>query len=315
VGDGGRQHFAVIRNPTAGGARGVRFAAAVDALRQAGCRVDIHESTSADDVRRLAAELSQGPHDALVAAGGDGTINDAVNGLSADGAMPFGIIPLGTANVLAWEIGLGKASPAQLAGALRSGPACPIHLGQLLPESPVALQDPGPAAAGQAGPRLFFLMAGAGFDASVVKGVNLALKRRIGKLAYIWEAACQLFTNDFPLFELEIDGRPYNATSIVVAKAAHYGGNYVIAEEADLQAACFQVCLFHRRGVLSAVRYALALDRGTLSRLSDFEAIEAREISIAAPVGAPLQVDGDPAGAAPVRIALADRRLNLIYPG
>jgi len=306
--EGGRQHIAVIRNPTAGGARGQRFAATVAALRQAGCRVDIHESTSAADVRRLAAALSEGPHEALVAAGGDGTINDAVNGMVPGSAMPFGIVPLGTANVLAWEIGLGKAPPARLVEALRFGQALPVHLGQLFTPS---MQSP--EASGGEG-RLFFLMAGAGFDASVVKHVNLALKRRVGKLAYIWEAGRQLFRNAFPRIELVIDGKPYEAASVVVAKAAHYGGNYIVAERADLQAASFQVCLFRRRGKLSVLRYATALDRGTLARLPAFQVIEGREIAIDAAAEAPLQVDGDPAGRAPARIRLAPMQLNLIYP-
>ncbi|HMB76562.1 MAG TPA: diacylglycerol kinase family protein [Kiloniellaceae bacterium] len=302
--ENGREHLAVIRNPTAGGARGARFAATIVALRQAGCRVDIHESTSAEDVRRLAAALSEGPQEALLVGGGDGTINDAVNGMVPGSSMPLGIIPMGTANVLAWEIGLAKMRPPQLAEVLRCGVPHAIHLGRLVTENGPGANDG----------RLFSLMAGAGFDAAVVKGVNLGLKRRVGKLAYIWEAIRQIFINDFPTFDLEIDGKAYEAASIVVAKAAHYGGDYVITDRADLRVPSFQVCLFRRRGGLSVLRYALALERGTLTHLPDFEVIEGHEIVIRPAAGAPLQLDGDPAGVVPARIVLAAERLNLIYP-
>lgn len=311
-----RQYLAVIRNPTAGGARGARFAAVVAALEKAGCRVDQFESTSAADVRRLAARLSHGEHQALVVAGGDGTINDAVNGMVPGTPMPFGIVPLGTANVLAWEIGLAKARPAELAEALRCGKPRPIHMGRLFTGPELKRDESGADknGAGKSGGRLFFLMTGAGFDASVVKGVNLTLKRRVGKLAYIWEAVRQLFIHDFPSFALEIDGKRYDAASVVVANAAHYGGSYLMAKQASLHVPAFQVCLFRRRGGLSVARYAVALDRGSLDRLPDFEVIEGNEVSIVTPVGAPLQLDGDPAGETPARIAPAAEQLNLIYP-
>ena len=306
--EGGRRHLAVIRNPTAGGARGAKFDAVVASLRDAGCRVDLHDSRSAADVTRLAAVLSHGEHEALAVAGGDGTINDAVNGLLPKTGMPFGIIPLGTANVLAWEIGLAEASPLALAEALRFGQVRQVHLGRVFASGAPSAKE------AMTEGRLFFLMAGAGFDAAVVDGVDLALKRRVGKLAYIWEAVRQLFLNSFPCFDLEIDGRQEEAAGVVVAKARHYGGGYLCAAEADLADPSFQVCLFRRRGGISTLRYAVALARGTLPRLADFETHRGREIAITAPEGAPLQVDGDPAGRLPVRIRLAEEMLNLIYP-
>ena len=260
MGEGGREHLAVIYNPTAGGARGARFAAVVAALREAGCRVDLHNSTSAADVKRLAAVLSHGDHQALVVAGGDGTINDAVNGLVPDSAMPFGILPLGTANVLAWEIGLAKADPGRLAAALRFGP----FLGRYI----WAIWSPavgvGRSARHGRGPPLF---SHGGRGLRCVGGPRgqsgaEAARRKAG--LHLGNSATAL---PQPLSQLRGgDRRPPGGglASVVVAKARHYGGHYVCAAEADLADPGFQVCLFRRRGGISVLRYAVALERGTL---------------------------------------------------
>jgi diacylglycerol kinase (ATP) len=295
----GRRHLAVIHNPTAGGAGSRRFDAVIEALRAAGCRVDLHTTASAEDARRLARDLSAGPHEALVVAGGDGTINDAVNGMAAGSAMPFGIIPLGTANVLAWEIGLAAKDPRAIAEALRHGQVKKVRLGRLT---------------SAAGERLFLLMAGAGFDAQVVAGVNLALKRRIGKLAYVWEALRQLFAHGYPRYRVVIDGMSREAATVIVAKASHYGGDYVCAAEARLEDPVFQVCLFTRPGPLNTLRYSLALRRGALHRLADVQVVMGCEVAITEPAGAPLQLDGDPAGVLPAGLTIAPAALSLICP-
>ena len=128
----------------------------------------------------------------LAVAGGDGTINEAVNGLIAAAGtaqaapLPLAIVPLGTANVLAREIGQAISSGAAAETALR-GQARQVYLGQ-------------------ANGRCFTIMAGVVFDAHVVANVSLGLKRRIGKLAYVWEALRQLFLFPYARYRVTVDG-------------------------------------------------------------------------------------------------------------
>ncbi len=133
-----------------------------------GLRADPDETTRPGDAEKTANLLQAADFDVVVAAGGDGTINEVANGLiKATGAVPpLAIIPLGTANVLAEEIGL-RGQPAAIAKAIACGDRITVHLGL-------------------ANGRHFIMMAGVGFDAHVVANVDLALKRRTGKIAYAW---------------------------------------------------------------------------------------------------------------------------------
>ena len=172
----------VIFNPTAGARRGRRLEATLRILRDEGCALDLRQTKAAGDAARLARAIDPTATDLVVAAGGDGTINEVINGLVEGGgasAPPaLAIVPLGTANVLAAEIGLGT-SPRAIADAVLKGRTVSLSLGE-------------------ANGRLFALMVGVGFDAQVVRHVDLALKRRIGKAAYLWETLWQLVRFPFP---------------------------------------------------------------------------------------------------------------------
>jgi YegS/Rv2252/BmrU family lipid kinase len=288
----------VIFNPTAGRRRRKRFEATLAALRAAGCGLELRETSGPGDAENLARAASGADGDVVVAAGGDGTVNEVVNGLVGPDAsgepLPLGILPLGTANVLAAEIGL-DLRPDSLARTIAQGPIRPICLGR-------------------AGTRCFTMMAGGGFDAHVVAGVNTALKRWIGKGAYVWESARQLRRFGFPDYRVILDGVERHAASVIVAKGRHYGGRFVCAPAARLEDPGFQVCLFERRGAWNALRYAAALVLGRLRRLPDVEVVAAREVRIDGPHGDPLQGDGDVIGHLPIVIRVLPDALRLVMP-
>ena len=150
----------IIFNPAAGWRRRQRLAPVLTRLREHGCALVVRETQGPGDAERFAAEVDPDAFDIVVAAGGDGTVNETINGLARSG-LPLGLIPLGTANVLAAEIGL-RTDPASLARCLVFG-------------------EPRPIALGAANGRRFILMAGAGFDAQVVAGVSVPMKRWLGK--------------------------------------------------------------------------------------------------------------------------------------
>ena len=296
----GARRLLVIFNPMAGGRRGRRrrYEAVLARLRAAGCEITVRETTHRGDAEAFASRLTREDCDLLVVAGGDGTINEVVNGLGAnrDGgaALPLGIIPLGTANVLAIESGLGL-SPLAVAEALLAGEIRPISLGE-------------------ANGRRFLLMAGAGFDAHVVAGVDGGLKRWLGKGAYVWETLRQFRAYPFPRFKLVIDGEETAAYSVIAANARHYGGRFVIAGQAALEAPSLEVCLFDKGGRWQAMLYAGALTLGLLPRMASVRTLRCRQLAISGPAEDPVQGDGDIVASLPAQIRVLPDALSLVFP-
>lgn len=284
----------VIHNPTAGARRRARLATVLDHLRRFGCAVTVRETTRRGDAESFARAASAAEFDVVAAAGGDGTANEVVNGLAPDGPA-LAIIPLGTANVLASEIGLDPADAVAVARAIAFGAVRPIHVGE-------------------ANGRRFLMMAGAGLDAEVVAMLDPAFKRRFGKLAYVMESLRQALRYTFPTLTVAADGRDHACRMIVACKGRHYGGPFVVAPKARLDAPTFEVCLLPGGGLAATLRYGFALPFGLLPRLGDVLTVSARRIVISGPAGAPVQGDGDVIARLPAEVSLAAATVGLIMP-
>lgn len=294
-----RPRFAVIFNPIAGSPkRRDALARAVRTLRREGCRVKLRATTAAGDAARSAAKIAKaGTFDAILVAGGDGTLSDAAHGLAMSGVahLPaLAFLPLGTANVMAHEIGLptDPEKAAAVAARLRTI------------DMPLAT----------ANGRHFLLMVGAGFDAHVVRHVKSAVKKRWGKLAYVAEMVRQLGSFPFRPYRVTIDGVAYEAASVVAARGRLYGGRFVLAPAADLKAPTLQVCLFRKGGRGGVLLYAAALGMSLLPRTPGFEIREARHVTVAGIEGEPVQADGDSIGSLPLEVAMTDKSLRLVVP-
>ncbi|CUW38171.1 putative diacylglycerol kinase（Diacylglycerol/lipid kinase,21-310) [Magnetospirillum sp. XM-1] len=286
----------VIHNPTAGRRRRRQLELVVSALEALGGRVARRETARRGDAEDFAALASPDEFDAVIAAGGDGTVNEVLNGLGAGpGGLALGVIPLGTANVLACEIGLDPDDVEQVARTVAFGVARRIHVGQ-------------------ANRRRFLLMAGAGLDAHVVAGVSTVLKRRAGKLAYVVESLRQAVGYDFPKLTIRADGVEYEARMVVACKGRFYGGPFIAAPDADLAAPKLELCILPNPGMAGMLRYGLALPLGKLPGLPEVRVVSARNILITGPRGAPVQGDGDIVARLPAEISIADQTVDLICP-
>ena len=290
-----RRHILIIVNPAAGRARSSerRLGRFVAALERQGCTVVLRRAgPSPGQVERLAGQAEPG-FEAIVAAGGDGTISAVVNGLGGR-AVPFGVLPLGSANVLAREIRLPRA-PEALASLVVTGPASPIWPGRV-------------------GNRAFVMMASAGFDSEIVAALSPELKRRVGRLAFAWGFLVRLW--HCPACELTVraDGVEYRAAAVVAAKGRHYAGPFVVAPGADLAEPVLELVLLDRRGRWAMLRYATALFLGRVPRLGDIAIVRARQASVAGNRALPVQADGEIVGELPIALAVADRPLLLIRP-
>jgi diacylglycerol kinase (ATP) len=290
----------IIYNPAAGQRRSAFFTRVLSALEARGWRAELRTTARAGDAKAMAAAAARAGAARIAVAGGDGTIHEAVNGLAAapqksGSAGPLlGIIPLGTANVLAQEIGL-PLKPEAVAACLTGQKELSTRLGRI-------------------GEGVFLLMAGAGFDAQVVAQVSIPLKRKFGKGAYVWETLRQAFGYGFPELDLELDGRPERARSLILARAAHYGGAFLLSREAGLEKETLQAFLLEEGGPLSVLRCSLALAMGRLEGARGVRRLPVEKVKILGPTGLPLQADGDHVGATPVEIGLSERRLRLLVP-
>ncbi|MBK1841080.1 YegS/Rv2252/BmrU family lipid kinase [Azospirillum sp. YIM B02556] len=292
----------VIHNPTAGGRRARRLRAVVAALEARGVSVAVKPTGKRGDAETFAREADPDGIDAVVAAGGDGTINEVINGLAnhakSGRPLPLGIVPMGTANVLAAELDL-TMDAERLAAAIAGGRRTMIW----------------PALANG---RVFSLMAGAGLDARVVERVDPRVKRLIGKGAYVAETLVQLATRPDHRYCVTLDdAEPQEVASVIVAKGHFYGGRFICAPDARLTEPLLHVCLFPRGGRLNALRYVWGVTAGRLARFPDYRVVTAKRVRIDGPAGDGLfadavQGDGDVLARLPVEIALAGWRLPVL---
>lgn len=286
-----------IYNPTAGRRARGKFERFRAALARLGATVTVAETERPMHARELAEAADPGRFDAVAVAGGDGTINEAMNGIVESG-LPLAILPLGTANVLANELDLPHAPEALAEIAALKAPRA------IVPAEIVSAE--------RNEPWRFLLMAGIGFDAEVVANLNLHLKRKIGKGAYALGSVAQLARHERRTFAARIDGKSEVPASLVVARAHFYGGRFILAPQARLDTPALHTVLFPSPSRLAALRYMTGVVTGTLARQCDVEVRRAATIDLAGPEGAPVQIDGDVRAHLPASIRLAAAPLAII---
>ena len=282
----------IIYNPAAGRRRAARLWRVLDVMVHNGVKLELAETQHPGHATTLAREAAADGADLVVAAGGDGTIAEVAAGLAGSDCM-MGIIPLGTANVLAHELGL-KMTPKDIAAALAFRRTRMIW--------------PGMAHAAD-GCRLFVQMLGAGFDAEVVRHLSLGLKKAIGRNAYVLQSLRETVRYDFPKIRVCIDGREDEAGSVIVSKGRFYAGHYTLAPDASPTRHGFTVALFDRAGPFSALAYGAALTMDQITRMPGFRLVTATEVQLGP---CHTQADGDPSEPGPVLVREAEKAIRVV---
>ena len=267
----------VIFNPVAGRRRAASLWKVLDLLVENGVKVEVAETQHAGHAIALArAGAAAGEH-MVVAAGGDGTIAEVANGLIGTGTA-LGVIPLGTANVVAKEYRLSTSA---------RGIANTLAYRRVRPLWPGLAEVNGRQ-------HVFVQMVGLGFDGAVVQGIQPGLKRLIGRGAYVWQSLWESVAYRFPRVRVSIDGVAHEAASVVVTKGRLYGGPYMLAPNAHSDAPGFQVALFEQPGMVPALLSGAALPLGLLPRCPGVRLLPARHVVFEAGGGKiPAQADGD----------------------
>jgi len=288
----------VIKNPTSANGRKLKFIdRVVENLIQQSCKVEVYETKAPGDAIAFLLTYSE-PVDVVVAAGGDGTINEVVNGLKGK-QIPLAIIPAGTTNVLAKELSLPK-KPQLLANIIINGLPKPVYLGSL-------------------NGRRFTMMVGIGYDAWVVNNVNLNIKKRFGKLAYVISMLKEVFHYGKQNFLAEIDGRQVSVGSMIITQGRYYAGSFVLSRRADLSHPYLQAVVISTENKWKFLLSTFALPLGLMESMPAVQSISAKEIKIKCKPGddgdshlAVLQVDGDPAGKMPAVIKIEEQAISIL---
>jgi len=273
---------------------------AVHILEKNGHTVTVAPTTGPGTAGSIVREHIARGADLIVVAGGDGTINEAVEGM-VHSRVPLAILPGGTANVLAMEMKLGSRLE-RVAERLEECRAQRIPLGRLTCD-------------GGRVTRHFLLMAGVGLDAHIVANVNNGIKARIGKLAY-WVAGWSLLGKRLAQFEVEIDGRRRQCSFALITKVRNYGGDFEIARSVTLLDEEFEVVLLEGRSTVRYVKYFAGMMLNRLTGMKGATVVRADRVILTGPADAPtfVQIDGEFAGQLPGEVRIVPDALTLLIP-
>lgn len=285
----------IIYNPTAGRRRSILLWRVLDVLAANGVKVDLAETASAGHATQLAQDAVSRGTRLVVAAGGDGTIAEVANGLIGTSAH-LGIIPLGTANVLAHELALPFA-PRSVAAALAFGRTRTIWPGVIHYDNTA---------------RVFVQMVGVGFDAQVVHTLPAVLKRMFGRGAYVIQTLSQLLKYDFIPISVRLDDVETQAASVIVSKGRFYGGAYRLTARRDPGDEGFTVVLFDHGGPGMTLLYGAALPLHLLGKAPGVRHVHARRVEFFGNRPVPVQADGDKAGWLPATICSAPGPIQVV---
>jgi len=291
----------LIANPKAGRGSAASRREAIERfcrlLKARGVDVELRNTAGPNDATRLAAEaVREGAGDVIVS-GGDGTINEALQGLVGR-RVRLAIWPRGTANVVGRELRLPRQME-RLADIVAAGETRRIHVGC------ATIENTGER-------RYFLLMAGIGIDAAIVDCVRPALKKRVGEAAF-WYSGLETFARWKPKrFFVEVEGRDYPATFAAVGKAPHYGGNLAITPRARMDKPEFEICLInsvHRLRYLKLLPFVMfgGVPEG-MKGISFLRASKARAFG----EGVQAQVDGEIIGRLPMAFSISPHSIEVV---
>jgi len=303
------QNALLIHNPNAGnGGNGRRrlLDEARRILSTNGMDVDLAETTGPGHATEIAQQAAREGRQLVIACGGDGTLNEVVNGLanlSNGHRVPLALLPGGTANILAKELDLPWDIP-RAAKRLVHGELREIALGLATP-----VEQPNRK-------RFFLSVSGAGPDGMIVYSVDLGLKARVGILAYWWQGAREVLRYTFPRFRVRAGDRQLEATLVVVGRTKNYGGPFKITDQADLFEDQFEVMALTTQSGLRYLSYLPTLWTGNLRKEEDVHFWKADSL-VCEPLDADpvyAQVDGESLARLPVEFTIAPRALKLLVP-
>jgi diacylglycerol kinase (ATP) len=296
--------FHLIENPVAGRGDGHALVGQVGAgLRAAGHDVWMHAATSAADMAAHVGGLDVGAVDRLVVAGGDGTLKVVVNALPTQGAPPVGVLPRGTANLVARDCGMPLGGePARIVAALEQ--AVPWRVDALRVRHADGREETALATVG------------AGLDADVVHRVARLRRESGGSGGYRrWfrPVADAIRSFSFPVLDATVDDRRLRrGTLVIVQNTLAWGGLFRLSPDARLDSGRLVVTLVKARALRDLVRVGLEALARRVERDRQVRFLPGEHVRIHGARPVPLQADGDPAGWTDVEVRVVPGALTLL---
>ena len=251
------------------------------------------QMTSAPGDARSIAEWAVGHgFSTVVAAGGDGTINEVVNGLVGSD-VALGILPVGTMNVFAAELGI----PSQLAKAWEIVQARNTRRVDLV----------------RANDQYFVQLAGVGLDAQVVQATSRTFKKNFGPLSYLISAA-QIAARTPPKLIIEHDDIREEGSFVLIGNGRYYGGPVAFFKDARIDDGKLDVLIFKNLGYLDIARYLGTIFMGKHTGLSDVEYFQTKKAVVRSEEDVPVEVDGEAVMRLPVTFRISSRKLRVVVP-
>ncbi len=286
------QDTLIILNPAARGERARRFQAQIEELTRGATLCATSREGEAEVMARHAA--AEG-YTRVVAAGGDGTINEVVNGLAGTPAA-LGLLPMGTMNVFATELGLPAGNLPACWDIIRAGHARSIDLPK-------------------ANEKHFVQLAGIGLDAQAVKETSVTSKKNFGPLSYLISAA-QIASRPSPHLTVTADDRPaLEGSFVLVGNGRLYGGRFPFFKRAQIDDGLLDVLVFKRVSYLEIIRYLQDVIFSPAINRPDVEYFQTRNLHVEAEEEVPVEVDGELIGNCPVEFSVRAFGLRVLTPG
>ncbi len=297
--------LAIIANPISGKKKHAQyFNLAMEVLKSHGVHPEIRVTSKRGDARQFARDAVEKGFDIVVAAGGDGTVNEVANGLVGS-PVKLGIMPLGTANVFALEAEI-PLDPVSATDIILQGVSEFITLGH------IAYRD---RAVNATRENYFLMMAGIGFDGGVLHHIKRDHITRWGKAAYFATGVKVLFQYSSVPLSIRIDKREnVCGYSVIASNGRYYGGKFKVAPKAAITDRFLDLCIIKRKGTLGVVKAALKIVQGTHPAGDDIHYCKAITAEIDSADQVYVQADGDFLGTVPVYLTAKEKALSVIVP-
>lgn len=281
----------IIFNPKAGSSKLAKLNKIIAELNKNNT-VSLFETTAAGDATNI-ARAESAHFDIVAAAGGDGTINEVVNGI--DPNTPLAIIPMGTANIVAIEAGISNNSKA-ICEAINQGKTKKAYVSTI-------------------NNKKFILMAGIGYDAKVVNNINPKLKKIFGKLIFALEGLKQFFKLKEFNITITSHNQTHNANWVLITNAKYYAGPHSITKRTNIFNEDLVCYLFQDLTKLSFLyNLFLIIFFGDLSKSKKIRTIYSSSFDISSQHTTPIQCDGELFGYLPATVQTNKEFINLIIP-
>lgn len=296
-------------------------------LNRYGWSVTLRETSKPLEATELARYAVNRGARVIIAAGGDGTVNEVANGLVNTNAA-LGVLPVGTTNSWALQMGISALNPllpgtqvVKMIAALEEIIARPLpanYYQKVLLDAARVLVEGHTVAVdmGKLSGRYFLMWAGIGFDAAVAQSIPLIEKRVLGAWAYVLPVIGAAYRYSGTDVWLNMDGKVVKVSTplIAVSNIQLYGGLIAIGAKACLNDAKLDVCIFKGGGFFTFVQHAMKVLSHRHLQDPQVEYYQCREIVVESAQPLPVHVDGEPFTRTPVTIHTVPSSLNVIVP-